>query len=782
VRLCIFYYDSAKDLFSIGGTMIRDDLPLEQFKVIELASRKSGKLAGHLLAEQGALVKRLLDNSDVTLESSYLNRGKQLVTKINLFAELSKANVLIADHRPQLISQFETSPEALRKAFPSLIIVTCPSFLANDPHEENVSEEIVASATGLYTDIHPARSIFGLDPVYTAIPLSSIYAGVHAATSVVLALKGKTGVHIEASLAGASMTAMSTQWMQIPKQPSRYDVPRLPFLVKRVVLPILRSFIKPDKAKSQSNALSRIRSMYPALMRDYKCADGHLLYIFAIDNPRMVKRLLNCLGLMEKALAAGLVFRDPFKFDLDNNLAETSNLSKYWQKTLNGWITIKMKSRTSVEWEKLLSAEKVACSVHSTVANWMSRPELKAAGLSVEMETPSGDTIYAPGPKVWLGARKTNGPDYKVNLAKNIGNGSPLSGLKVIDICSMVAGPIAGRALSEYGADVIKIEHPTPGPGPRLTHWYGLDVNAGKRSVILDLKDRDDQKALHTLLHDADVLITNHLPEAMKRMALGTDKLAEVAPNITVCRISAFGGPIQSSLDNRPGYDPVLQAASGISTRYGSSDNPEVHALASCVDALTGYLAAFGIITALHANRPQNVGTSLAVAATLTQLPFAFSAEQPIGSSACGQQAKGSNSDSSLYRCKNAWLFADRKPLSSNTSVISKDILQSLPLDKAIRYLLENGFSVQELKTIEQLRAEFVNAREDSAMRLIHRQHHSLGPIIQVPPAQCCWNGSALPLLTLAEEPGASTNDVLIEIGLPKHFHNLSIGNHALPH
>jgi crotonobetainyl-CoA:carnitine CoA-transferase CaiB-like acyl-CoA transferase len=268
----------------------------------------------------------------------------------------------------------------------------------------------------------------------------------------------------------------------------------------------------------------------------------------------------------------------------------------------------------------------------------------------------------------------------------------------------------------------------------------------------------------------------------MKRMALGSDKLAEVAPNLTVCRISAFGGPIQSSLDKQPGYDPVMQAASGISTRYGTPDNPEVHALASCVDALTGYLAAFGVIAALHSNRPQDVGTSLAVAATLAQLPFAFSVEQPVSSSSCGQQAKGSNSDCSLYRCKNAWLFADKKPLTSNSFAISKAKLKSLPLDQAMSYLHENGFSVQEVKTIEQLRAELVKAGENNAMGLIQRQHHSLGSIIQVPPAQCRWDGSALKSLSLAEEPGASTNDVLLEVGLPKRINNLSIGNHALPH
>ena len=359
--------------------------------------------------------------------------------------------------------------------------------------------------------------------------------------------------------------------------------------------------------------------------------------------------------------------------------------------------------------------------------------------------------------------------------------GAWLDGLTVIDMCSMVAGPVAGRTFAEYGARVIKVETPTPNHGPRLTCWYGIDGNQGKESILLDLKTSAGQEAMHRLVARADVLLTNHSASAMNALGLGDAKLRELKPELIQCRIGAYNGLRDGPWATRPGYDPVLQAAAGIMARYGDPGAPELHAIASCVDALTGYSAAFGIAIALLGRQRNGAGgtvnASLAAAASLVQLPYAFDYPGRIWREANGQSAKGESALYRLYQARDGWLFlaapsmaaavlpAALRPGTATGDGALADHLESLiarqTTDQAVAMLSAAGLSATRVQTVASLGRALTGAK---GLRLERQSIPQLGAVV-VAPGQQVSSGGELGSLSPAEKPGASTERVLRELG-----------------
>ena len=107
-----------------------------------------------------------------------------------------------------------------------------------------------------------------------------------------------------------------------------------------------------------------------------------------------------------------------------------------------------------------------------------------------------------------------------------------LTGVRVLDLSNVVAGPAAGRTLAEHGADVIRIDPPSPQAGPRNTMWFGVDVNQGKRAIILDLKTSAGRDALAKLVRDSDVVLHNFLDRSARSIGIAHDQLAAINPEI----------------------------------------------------------------------------------------------------------------------------------------------------------------------------------------------------------------------------------------------------------
>ena len=190
---------------------------------------------------------------------------------------------------------------------------------------------------------------------------------------------------------------------------------------------------------------------------------------------------------------------------------------------------------------------------------------------------------------------------------------SALAGVKVLDLTSMVSGPVAAMMLADQGADVIKVE-PTTGEqmrhiGPTVNKVTAafFSCNRGKRSIGVDLKSEDGKKILFDLVADADVLIQNFRPGAMERMGFGEPVLRELNPRLIYVSISGFGeeGPYA----HKRVYDPVIQALSCATDIQAdrATGRPQMFRII-IADKVTAITAAQAISTALYAREKSGEG------------------------------------------------------------------------------------------------------------------------------------------------------------------------------
>jgi crotonobetainyl-CoA:carnitine CoA-transferase CaiB-like acyl-CoA transferase len=207
-------------------------------------------------------------------------------------------------------------------------------------------------------------------------------------------------------------------------------------------------------------------------------------------------------------------------------------------------------------------------------------------------------------------------------------------GLQVLDLSTNLAGPFAAMILGDLGADVIKIERPPSGDDTRALPptWQGaatvfLAVNRNKRSVVLDIKSPLGREALLRLAAGADVVIESFPPGVGEKLGLTAGDFRTRYPRIIVCSISAFGGGPKGS--QKPGYDALVQAVSGLMSFTGEQGGATVRIAPSVLDLTTGMWAALGIMAALKRRTRSGVGEH--VEAALLDTAFTLMCHQVIG-------------------------------------------------------------------------------------------------------------------------------------------------------
>jgi len=195
-----------------------------------------------------------------------------------------------------------------------------------------------------------------------------------------------------------------------------------------------------------------------------------------------------------------------------------------------------------------------------------------------------------------------------------------LTGVRVVDLSRILAGPFTAQLLGDLGADVIKIERPgdgddTRGWGPPFlgdTATYFHTANRNKRSRVLDFAVADDRAALEALIAEADVLVENFRPGSLARFGLDAPSLAARHPRLVTCSITGFGsdGPYAE----RPAYDALVQAMGGLMSITGAADGPPAKVGVAITDLMTGLYAAVGILAALRERDQTGRGQHVAVA------------------------------------------------------------------------------------------------------------------------------------------------------------------------
>jgi formyl-CoA transferase len=196
---------------------------------------------------------------------------------------------------------------------------------------------------------------------------------------------------------------------------------------------------------------------------------------------------------------------------------------------------------------------------------------------------------------------------------------SALSGLKVIELGQLIAGPFAAKTLADFGAEVVKIEPPIVGDPLRqwrllkdgTSVWWQVQ-SRNKRSLALDLKKAEAQEVVRKLASEADVLIENFRPGAMESWGLGPDVLLKLNPGLIMLRISGYGqtGPYK----DKPGFGVVAEAMGGLRHLSGEPGRLPVRVGISIGDTLASLHGVIGILMALHEKQKSGLGQVIDVA------------------------------------------------------------------------------------------------------------------------------------------------------------------------
>lgn len=711
--------------------------PLAGYRVIDFGQYLSGPLTAMLLADQGAEVIRV-DPPDgprwKVAANAILNRGKKSIAldlKDRSGQEIARAlvrsaDVVVENFRPGVMDRLGLGAKWARTASPDLIYLSMPGFPESDARRRSwrAWEGVVAAATSHYRDTGIRKLLIEDDPLYTALPMSSYYAGIEGALAVSLGLLRRQltsmGAALEVSLFNASMSAFGYMSLSIQDLPARYHViNRMPAEVPLALFPEMR-------ARGEYTAMRAIYDEWRSpLYFNYRCADERLIFLCGDLNCVHTDRAIRVLGL--ENMLANLGFqRENLYSDIGPKLAKNLHSTNHWSKEdrrlLRDHLREVFALRPSQEWQRELGDAGVPCAVQRSNEEYIRDDWVRDSKLMCKVATPEHGTMWQPNRIVWFPGDVNPSPDipspgtldeHRKDVLGTLRNGetnkdsslksceqgasNPLNGITVLDLTNVISGPTCGRTLAECGADVIKIDSPNLTHAPEVGIILGIDVNRGKRSLLLDLKRPEGKEVFDKLVQKADIVIYNGPDEVMQRLGLTYSDLSKINPRVIVCQITAFGSPGGGAWSNRQGYDEVVQAANGCQVRFGGVDDPLLHGTASCLDYSTGYIGAFAISLALVRRETTGIGcqvcTSLALAGQLVQLPFCFDYEgRGLWDEPQGQGTCGSGPLNRIYRTGDGWIFISLPPAETSrlTDIPDLGLRGDESLDE-LQSLLEAG-------------------------------------------------------------------------------------------
>jgi crotonobetainyl-CoA:carnitine CoA-transferase CaiB-like acyl-CoA transferase len=214
-------------------------------------------------------------------------------------------------------------------------------------------------------------------------------------------------------------------------------------------------------------------------------------------------------------------------------------------------------------------------------------------------------------------------------------NGGPLDGVRIVDLTTVVVGPICTRTLADYGAEVIKVEAPggdllrTMAQGSRNPGMSGkfINFNRNKRSIVLDFKQTEGLEAMKRLIARADVFVSNVRPEGLARAGLDYKNLAPTNPRLIHCSILAFGRG--GRYYNRPAYDPIVQSLSGVAGTLARATGEPRFVPMVMSDHTSGLIAAQAIGFALY--RREKTGKGEAIDVPMLENMASFVSSEHMG-------------------------------------------------------------------------------------------------------------------------------------------------------
>ncbi len=321
------------------------------------------------------------------------------------------------------------------------------------------------------------------------------------------------------------------------------------------------------------------------------------------------------------------------------------------------------------------------------------------------------------------------------------GNRGALSGMKVVELAHIMAGPTCGLMLADLGADVIKVEK--TGGGDDTRRMVPPDINGesaaflmmnrNKRGIALNLKDEKGREVLLRMIRQADVLIENYRHDTMTKLGLGYDALKEINPGLIYCELSGFGrtGPYAE----RGGFDLIAQGMSGLMAITGEGpDGPPVKVGAPVSDITAGIIAAMGVLAAYaHKQKTgegQRVDTSLLEAAithTYWQSAICFATGQSPG--AMGS-AHPLNAPYQAFQTSDGWITVGAANQANWERLLR--VIDAVELADDPRFAANAG-RMENLKTLETLLNEkFVTRTSVEWLSMLEAEGVPAGPVLSI--------------------------------------------------
>ena len=621
---------------------------LDAINIVEFDSNLGAAYATMLLAENGARAIKVEppggSRDRGTPHFHVLNRSKRAL-ELDLddrasqarVAELIRwADIVVTGFTPSRLKQLRLDAESIHRINPRAIALGVPPLGSRGPDADFDANDDLVAARGGITGSQWARSG---NPVALVFPASSYSAGVMAATAAVAAILARgangAGQAVEVSILAGAFSLHTGGILRHEKMTALYHGPQDPL----GPIPVYRLFEAADG-----------KYLFAA------CGNSTFWgkFAIAIDRPDLVG--------------------DP-RFEN----APWGIAGEHWQ-PLKDIIEPIIRTRPRDQWLSILREADVPCAPVMTRQEFIDHPQTRALDMRKEIDDPTlgrmiqmglpvflNDTpgeITGAAPEIgderaalqWL-REPTRDSSQKTDL--RVTEKPPLDGVTVLDFASYIAGSYGPMILAQLGAKVIKIES-LEGDSFRHFGFGFLGWNQGKRGISLNLASAEGREIIHGLADKADIVVENLRPGRMRKFGFDYEALAARNPRIIYMSVNAFGN--RGPEHNQPGFDPLLQARSGVMAAQGGHHGHPVYLTCAICDYGAAMLSALGCVLALRAReltgRGQFCETSLLQSAMAFQAgEFAFYAGRPDMENGSPEN-RGRSAISRAYSCRDGeWLF-----------------------------------------------------------------------------------------------------------------------------
>ena len=621
---------------------------LDGINIVEFDSNLGAAYATMLLAENGARaikVERVGGSRERgTPHFHVLNRSKRALeldledraSQARIVELVRWADIVVTGFTSARLKQLKLDPESIRRINPRAIALGVPPLGSLGPDADFDANDDLVAARGGITGSQWARSG---NPVALVFPAVSYSAGVMAATAAVAAILARgasgAGQQVEVSLLAGAFSLHTGGILRHEKMTALYHGPQDPL----GPIPVYRLF---------------------------EAADGKYLFA-ACGNATFW-------GKFAIAIERPELVGDP-RFEN----APWGIAAEHWQ-PLKDIVEPIIRTRPREEWLSILRESDVPCAPVMTRQEFIEHPQTRALDMRREIDDPTLGRMIQMGIPVFLNETpgEITGPaadpgddraalqwlqepahDTSAKDDRRISEKPPLDGVTVLDFASYIAGSYGPMILAQLGAKVIKIES-LEGDSFRHFGFGFLGWNQGKRGISLNLASAEGREIIHGLADKADIVVENLRPGRMRKFGFDYESLAARNPRIIYMSVNAFGN--RGPEHNQPGFDPLLQARSGVMAAQGGHHGHPVYLTCAICDYGAAMLSAFGCVLALRAReltgRGQFCETSLLQSAMAFQAgEFAFYPGRPDMENGSPEN-RGRSALSRAYQCRDGnWLF-----------------------------------------------------------------------------------------------------------------------------